>query len=206
VSYPVVEVFRSIQGEGAHTGMGVVFVRLAHCNYSCKFCDTDYTAQGYWSVNEILEAVKSLSPKRGSWIVVTGGEPTIHRLTPLVDQLKARGYQLQIETNGSNVHELRLFDWVTCSPKKPMSLDEWDSDTAQEFKFLVGSDGLVLGECEVEGFIASCPLARCYLQPVWDMSTGAMEKGALGKIMEMIEREPGKWQLSVQMHKLLKLR
>ena len=39
----VVEIFHSIQGEGAATGRAATFVRLAGCNRACEFCDTDFS-------------------------------------------------------------------------------------------------------------------------------------------------------------------
>jgi len=39
----VVEIFKSIQGEGANTGKAAVFVRLTGCNKSCWYCDTDWS-------------------------------------------------------------------------------------------------------------------------------------------------------------------
>src|SRR5690606_10255253 len=39
----VSEIFRSVQGEGRHVGVPSVFLRLARCNLSCRWCDTPYT-------------------------------------------------------------------------------------------------------------------------------------------------------------------
>jgi 7-carboxy-7-deazaguanine synthase len=41
-------------------------------------------------------------------VVITGGEPCIHDLTPLTELLEKNGYSCQIETSGT--HEVR------CSP------------------------------------------------------------------------------------------
>jgi organic radical activating enzyme len=53
MSYAVKELFKTLQGEGAHTGRAAVFCRFAGCNLwsgreedrataVCQFCDTDF--------------------------------------------------------------------------------------------------------------------------------------------------------------------
>lgn len=53
-------------------------------------------------------------------VVITGGEPCIHDLTPLTDLLEQHGFSCQIETSGT--HEVRCSHntWVTVSPKVNM--------------------------------------------------------------------------------------
>ena len=46
LSWKVSEIFYSIQGEGQHTGMPAVFLRLAGCSMECDFCDTKYAFHG----------------------------------------------------------------------------------------------------------------------------------------------------------------
>lgn len=53
-------------------------------------------------------------------MVITGGEPCIHDLTPLTMLLEQNGFSCQIETSGT--HEVRCSPrtWVTVSPKVNM--------------------------------------------------------------------------------------
>ena len=37
------EMFETIQGEGAHTGIPSIFVRLQGCPVGCPWCDTKHT-------------------------------------------------------------------------------------------------------------------------------------------------------------------
>ena len=134
--YPVIEVFTSVQGEGTFSGLGADFIRLAGCNLRCSWCDTahsyDVTAATMLGVEEILAKWQFDQPI----VVITGGEPTLYDLGPLVQALKARGNFVTLETNGTNpVPAAWGIDWITVSPKP-------DSDyvincSANELKYVV---------------------------------------------------------------------
>lgn len=99
----VVEIFKSIDGEGKRTGKVATFIRLAGCNLRCVYCDTTYSfdASGAkeMSIKEIIQECK----KQGTpFITLTGGEPLIHHdAWDLVIGLSNEGFQVNIETNGS---------------------------------------------------------------------------------------------------------
>jgi len=99
---PVIEIFKSIQGESTLAGRPCAFVRTAGCNLRCSYCDTRYAweEQGsQMSVDEILEKLESLGC---TLVCVTGGEPLLHEaVTPLCRKLLARGHGVIVETNGS---------------------------------------------------------------------------------------------------------
>ncbi|MBF0512255.1 MAG: 7-carboxy-7-deazaguanine synthase QueE, partial [Candidatus Omnitrophica bacterium] len=42
----IVEIFRSIQGEGKYVGTSQVFVRFGGCNLRCVWCDTPGSVKG----------------------------------------------------------------------------------------------------------------------------------------------------------------
>ena len=99
----VVEIFKSIDGEGIRAGFPVTFIRLAGCNLRCEYCDTTYSYDvskaKEMTIPEILASVSSLNCKR---ITLTGGEPLIHdSVEGLIRMLVRRGYEVNIETNGS---------------------------------------------------------------------------------------------------------
>ena len=85
VSYPVTEIFHSIQGEGLNAGRSAWFVRLFGCTLSCPGCDEplhkDETKIQRLTVQEIIDKLDVPA----ELIVITGGEPTLHNLKPLVE-------------------------------------------------------------------------------------------------------------------------
>jgi len=98
----IVEIFRSIQGEGTRTGEPCTFVRLAGCNLQCAWCDTPCAQDVAGVVKTIPEIVaETLSAGTGS-VCVTGGEPLLQPGTPdLVRALLSAGREVVVMTNGS---------------------------------------------------------------------------------------------------------
>jgi len=115
----ITEIFPSIAGEGLRSGEPTIFIRLAGCNLRCAFCDTKYSWQegkGY-SEKKIVEAVSRIQRRfPADWVCLTGGEPLLQDVEPLVKKLKKEGFKIHIETNGT-VHRPFRVDWLTLSPK-----------------------------------------------------------------------------------------
>lgn len=105
----VVEIFKSIEGEGVRAGLPATFIRLYGCNLRCSYCDTKYSYEGEneekayvyqdKTVAEIMAVVKRNGCKT---ITVTGGEPLIHpHIEDLLDSLLFAGCHVNVETNGT---------------------------------------------------------------------------------------------------------
>lgn len=119
----VVEVFRSIQGEGPDVGQVMTFVRLAGCDIWCSWCDTKYS----WKetppvpIASVLEDILMVDKTRK--VVITGGEPLLQdeALVELCRELKSLGFYIALETNGHPnppFQSFRYFDKIVVSPKK----------------------------------------------------------------------------------------
>jgi organic radical activating enzyme len=117
--YKINEVFYTLQGEGAHSGIPAVFVRFSGCNLRCPWCDTEFSDFTEMSADEIVRealSIYDIPNERRKMLVLTGGEPSLQVDTPLIDALHAAGFYICIETNGT--HPLPDgIDWITCSPK-----------------------------------------------------------------------------------------
>lgn len=186
MKYKVNEIFYSLQGEGYWTGTPMVFVRFSGCNLKCPFCDTDHSAFREMQADEILSEVRAEGGECRR-ICLTGGEPALQVDEALVRLLKAEGYTLHIETNGTKALPEGL-DWVTLSPKGPVVLQQ-----ADELK-LVLAPGVKPEEWE--GFNAK----HFFLQPCDDKGRKNIDE-AVVYVME----NP-RWRLSLQTHKMLGIR
>jgi len=113
------EIFYSIQGEGALTGVPSVFVRASGCNLRCAWCDTPYASWspegGEMSVDEILDRVAQ-HPAR--FVVVTGGGPMVARdIRVLLARLREAGRHVTLETAGTVPPEGARVNLASISPK-----------------------------------------------------------------------------------------
>ena len=117
--YRVNEIFFTLQGEGAHSGIPAVFVRFSGCNLHCPWCDTEFTEFTEMTAEQIVSKMKELydTPnERRKMCVLTGGEPGLQVDQPLIDALHEAGFYICIETNGTRPLPDGI-DWITCSPK-----------------------------------------------------------------------------------------
>ncbi len=122
----VVEIFRTVEGEGKWVGLPVSFIRLEGCNLRCQWCDTPYSYDGKSfreiSVEALVNEIEKFSLKR---VCITGGEPFLTpQLPDLVESLLKKEYTVLIETNGTlwneNIGKLKTDNlYITCSPKPP---------------------------------------------------------------------------------------
>ncbi|MCB4435911.1 7-carboxy-7-deazaguanine synthase QueE [Alteromonas sp. McT4-15] len=132
------EMFETIQGEGAYTGIPSIFVRLQGCPVGCPWCDTKHTweikadlsvspedviaksseSETYFVSNEA--SLMTLFEQQGyvaKHVVITGGEPCMYDLRPLTSILHQNGYTTQIETSGTFEVLCDVRTYVTVSPK-----------------------------------------------------------------------------------------
>jgi 7-carboxy-7-deazaguanine synthase len=136
-----IEIFASVQGEGLRQGEPTVFIRLSGCNLKCPFCDTKYARQGgiEMTENAIMEAVGLIrNDFPAGWICLTGGEPLIQDIGPLIRRLHREGLKAQVETNGICSPGPDA-DWYSVSPKPPdYAFHPGFRKKAREVKLVVG--------------------------------------------------------------------
>jgi 7-carboxy-7-deazaguanine synthase len=112
----IAEIFYSIQGEGALTGVPSVFIRTSGCNLRCTWCDTPYTS---WAPEgddlTIEEIVEEARAHKAQHIVITGGEPMI--APQIVELTRALSdLHITIETAGT-VFAPVVCNLMSISPK-----------------------------------------------------------------------------------------
>ncbi|MBV9737206.1 MAG: 7-carboxy-7-deazaguanine synthase QueE [Candidatus Eremiobacteraeota bacterium] len=183
------EIFYSIQGEGAFTGSPAVFVRLAGCNLSCRFCDTDYSLKEVVSVQEIVRRVCEIGGGC-PMVILTGGEPLAQSdCLPLIEALRASGRRVHIESNGTIDTPLESDVWLTVSPKERLS--KTMAQRANEAKLIVE------GRVPLEWMEEFPVTTMVFLQP----EGNKRENVALA--LEAFKLDPKRLRLSLQTHKFI---
>lgn len=196
VSYPVVSHFLTVQGEGAWSGHAAYFIRLAGCDVGCPWCDTkeSWLVDGH-PVLTVAELTASARSAAAKIVVVTGGEPAMHDLTPLTTGLAVTGCKIHLETSGAYALT-GSFDWVTMSPKKYMPPVQSVYAVTNELKVVVSHKS----DFEwAESHRALCrDDATLMLQPEWD------SPHMIKSIVEYVKQNPD-WAISLQTHKYLNI-
>ena len=194
---PVMETFTSIQGEGFHSGKPAHFIRLAGCNVGCVWCDVKESwPVGKHPVLQIDEIVMNARESKTKFVVITGGEPLMHDLTQLTEQLKNYGFFIALETSGA--YPLSgTFDWICVSPKKFKAPLKNVLSLADELKVVIYNKSDFAWAQEHAAFVSkNCKL---FLQAEY-----GRRKEMVKLILDYLHEFPS-WRLSVQIHKILGL-
>ena len=194
-------------------GRPSVLVRFQICNLRCTWCDTPYThtfksdpidassvasGQAFSRVgaSELAERIRALAPL--THLILTGGEPTLQNLVPLMNELGC-AFTAEVETNGTRVPHLAhagfeerhygRFQW-NVSPKGNNAGERWDEGALRFwvdlcarhpsvfFKFVVRKVEAAADLAEVRTFLSSfgAPRDRVFLMP-----EGTTQESQLGQ-------------------------
>lgn len=193
----VLEIFKSVQGEGAQMGRVCAFVRTQGCNLSCPWCDTK-ESWGAGNATEMTpeEIALKVSALGVDFVVITGGEPTIQPdLAEVMRALHLCGMFVAIETNGTNPTP-RGMDWVVCSPK-PQSGYVINCG-ANELKYVVTKD-----------FVADKAIPEVirkqYSGHIWLQPDGYNMKEMWKKAYDIAQND-SRLRVGAQLHKLMEVR
>ena len=205
---PVHERFFTWQGEGIHLGRSAYFIRTFGCPVKCPWCDSagtwhpDHTPRNVEKA-EIEQLVADAHASGCDFVVLTGGEPTIHDLSALTSALRAKNLPVHIETCGAFPYRGE-FDWVTLSPKWWSLPLEENLSTASEFKIIVEDEN------SITKWTKQLPLADMgvpvWLHPEWsllnDDSRRDQGKAVLQSISEWVKEHGSPYRAGYQMHKV----
>ncbi|MCX7044726.1 MAG: 7-carboxy-7-deazaguanine synthase QueE [Candidatus Sumerlaeota bacterium] len=215
------------------------FIRLAGCNLSCPWCDTNHEVKETLTAAELFARatretgitgsefrVPSSEPQASNsefrvpssesritnhesrspttdprpltpepcpptptpWrprLVLTGGEPTLQPIQPLIDYFRRRGWFVAIETNGTG--PAIEADWITVSPKA--GYDYPDDLRGDELKFVLD------GKIDPARFV-HCAFKHRFIQPC---------SREYGPAVEYVLKHP-EWRLSLQTQFILGIR
>ena len=195
ITYPVMESFYTIQGEGYHQGKAAWFLRLGGCNVGCVWCDVkdswDATKHPKVSVANIIKSIKSTPT---NIVVVTGGEPLMHNCEALTVALRAALLQTNIETSGA-YPITGNWDWICVSPKKFKAPLTEVLQKANELKVIIYNQSDFAWARQHAAEVP--PHCKLYLQPEW-----SKREQNTKLIVDYIKQYP-QWEMSIQMHKYI---
>lgn len=142
------EIFFSLQGEAARSGLPTVFIRLTGCPLRCTWCDTAYAFTGGTATSiEVVLAEVARFPTR--LVCVTGGEPLAQKAClTLLGALCDAGYDVCLETSGA-------LDISNVDPRVARIMDLKAPGSGESTKNLLSNIDLLQATDEVKIVIAS---------------------------------------------------
>lgn len=129
---------------------------LPRCNMACPWCHNKHILSGNIPIIDENEIFDYLAARRGllDGVVVTGGEPTLSGGLPaMLEKIKALGYAVKLDTNGTNPEALHkiinagLANRVAMDIKAPLGkykafVGFGDTDKIKESISLLKSSGI----------------------------------------------------------------
>lgn len=201
----ITEIFYSLQGEAAASGLPTTFIRLTGCPLRCRYCDTEYAFTGGEWIS--LQAIMSQVERNGARdVCVTGGEPLAQpACADLVRRLCDTGFAVAVETGGAldirpiDTRASRIVDLKTpgSGEVRRNRLDNLEALTPHDqIKFVI---------CDKADFDWACEQVRTYALTgkcrVWfSPSHGQLDPAMLA---DWIMASGLPVRLQMQLHKLL---
>lgn len=186
-------------------GKAAFFVRTHGCPVHCPWCDSAGTwhptyVPGHIRKMTAEEITDEVRAEEMDLVVVTGGEPAIYDLDPLVATLHLADIRVHLETSGG-FPITGFFDWVTLSPKKwkpPLSKNVM---SANEFKIIVEHPDDIH---HYHGMLLSLGLSANSASPIWlhPEWSHREDPGVLGAIASAVKRGGSTFRAGWQLHKL----
>ena len=207
MAYTVKEIFRTLQGEGGHSGRPAVFCRFSGCNLwsgreqdranaTCTFCDTDFVGTTGERGGKFADAAMLADTVADVWgdgterrfVVLTGGEPLLQVDPALIDALHERGFEIAVETNGTLAAPSGI-DWICVSPKAGAAIRQ---GSGNELKLVYPQPALM------PEAVAGLDFDSFWLQPMDGPDREANTAAAVAYCLDNPQ-----WRLSLQTHKLI---
>jgi 7-carboxy-7-deazaguanine synthase (Cx14CxxC type) len=170
----------------------------------CRFCDTDFVGLNgdgggrYADADALADKIAAMwsgrleEDDRGErLVVITGGEPLLQLDSAAIAALKARGFMIAIETNGT-IAAPEGIDWICVSPKAGTRIAQ---RRGNELKLVWPQTGIDFTELETWDF------THRLIQPM----DGPSRASAQAACIEFVLDHP-RWRLSLQNHKIIGLR
>jgi 7-carboxy-7-deazaguanine synthase len=242
-TYPVTEIFHSLQGEGLNVGRSAWFIRLGGCNLDCKTvidgkeykCDEPLKHDiRNWKNSTISQICEQLITP-SELIVITGGEPTLWDLDPLILALKEHTknwhgdfypiqdsdlflYELKsplicLETNGTRPLPTEV-DFVCVSPKpehhglkENAKVLDSSLQRANEIKIVVGwtKEEDILPL--IQRYKSLNPKCTIFLSPLTQFPGNTLIPETVELAVNLVKKYVGyKVRLSLQTHKWINIR
>jgi 7-carboxy-7-deazaguanine synthase len=213
MTYSVKEIFYTLQGEGGQAGRAAVFCRFAGCNLwsgrevdrvkaVCQFCDTDFVGTDgdgggkFETADDLAAAIDKVwagdrartHHSNRKYVVFTGGEPLLQLDSYLLAAIKAFGFQVAVETNGTIAAPPGI-DWICVSPKAGTQLVQ---TSGHELK-------LVYPQAEaMPDTFEHLRFEHFFLQPM-----DGPERDRNTELAVRYCLENPRWRVSLQTHKLM---
>lgn len=200
------EIFYSIQGEGAYTGVPMVFVRLQGCPYRCSWCDSVYTWDAKAGEEQTLDQVlETVAKWPATHVCITGGEPLAQPqdFLTLAHALKGRGYWIEVETAGGIAipHNAPIDSWVVdvkCPGSAMERINKLENlallRSADQIKFVVASRADF--DFALDALRQHPSMAQVLFTPAW----GQLQPNVLA---EWVKTDAPQSRLSLQAHKFI---
>jgi organic radical activating enzyme len=176
-------------------------------------CDTDYRTKSLMTSEEIVTQV----PEGVKYICLTGGEPLMHNLCPLLHALTKTGRKIHIETSGTRMPVIEegfelwfppsrvsnRYDplvWITVSPKAGVLMQM--IERADEIKLLV-DNAFKVDKLPFYNVFPWSKEENVFIQPI--NHENSINQANMKLVLQLQLQYPH-WKISTQMHKLWQVR